>query len=88
MIKSSITLVTSGLLFSAVAFAAETDYSVCLEGKESAVCEAYIAGLKQSNPAPTELENDAKQNSFLSRALEQRAGERYRKPVKLANVTP
>ncbi|WP_434356762.1 hypothetical protein NF212_14325 [Parasalinivibrio latis] len=88
MKKSSITLVTSGLLFSAVAFAAETDYSACLEGKESAVCEAYMAGLKQSSPVSEELENAAKQNSFLSRALEQRAGERYRKPVKVANVTP
>lgn len=54
------------------------DYENCAQDSSTDVCQAYLAGLKQAKSALESTELVDQDSSYRSRALEQRAGERYR----------
>lgn len=78
------------LMLSSTVMASEDPYQHCFtESAESEVCQAYLTGMAKGlkvNDSSSELvllESEG-QSSFLSRALEQRVGERYRKTISSA----
>ncbi|MGF1725949.1 hypothetical protein [Photobacterium nomapromontoriensis] len=54
------------------------NYESCAQDSSTDVCQAYLAGLKQAKSALESTELVDQDSSYRSRALEQRAGERYR----------
>lgn len=84
--KKRLVLITSCLIAAMPALANES-YQHCLEGAESKVCKAYLAGLsEQAEPesleaTETHVVQSKAGHTFLDRALEQRAGERLRKSL-------
>ncbi|MCG7497579.1 hypothetical protein MHO82_11955 [Vibrio sp. Of7-15] len=75
------------LMFSITAMANDEQYQHCFtDTDESEICQAYLTGMAKgleinSSPAKLAQLEDEAQNNFLSRALEQRVGERYRKTI-------
>ena len=73
-------------LLSVVIFASSAhaghSYDSCSDNSNTELCQAYLAGFSRGKATVSEatvmIEQD---DSFRSRALEQRAGERYRKTV-------
>ena len=73
-------------LISVVIFASSVyaghDYDSCIDNSNTELCQAYLTGLSRGKAtivdAAVLIEQD---DSFRSRALEQRVGERYRKTV-------
>ena len=69
------------ILASSSAYAGH-DYDSCFDNSNTELCKAYLTGLSHGKAtvvdATVMIEQD---DSFRSRALEQRAGERYRKTV-------
>ncbi|MDO6704777.1 hypothetical protein [Photobacterium sp. 1_MG-2023] len=57
---------------------AATDFSHCQEQTQTELCQAYLAGYQQGQARIQPVEGEKAGNSFLTRALEQRAGERHR----------
>lgn len=81
------------LILSTTAMASDEPYQYCFtDTADSEVCQAYLTGmakgLEVNSPSSklAQLE-DENQNNFLSRALEQRVGERYRKTISSSEET-
>ncbi|UTM56779.1 hypothetical protein L4174_013300 [Photobacterium sp. CCB-ST2H9] len=70
-------VLTIGLMASGVM---AEDYSHCQQQSDSEICKAYQAGYKHGQASARTQQEEASGN-FVSRALEQRAGERYRHPL-------
>ncbi|MBE1277549.1 hypothetical protein [Enterovibrio baiacu] len=81
-------LIISGALLAIPALASE-DYSHCFDDNTTDVCQAFIAGMESGYLESSEtekavfVERSADKDSWFSRALEQRAGGRYRTPISL-----
>ncbi len=81
-------LIISGALLAIPVLASE-DYSHCFDDNTTDVCQAFIAGMEsgfvESNDTEKAVlaERSANKDSWFSRALEQRAGGRYRTPTSL-----
>ncbi|KDM90482.1 hypothetical protein [Photobacterium galatheae] len=56
------------------------DYSHCQQQSDNALCKAYLAGFQQGL-ASARTQQEEVSGNFVARALEQRAGERYRHPL-------
>lgn len=75
-------LTISAVLFAAPAFASEK-YAHCFEDSSTDVCKAFLAGLEITQPEEVEKTSlittpNVDKDSLLGRALEQRAGGRYK----------
>ena len=58
------------------------DYDSCIDNNNTELCKAYLTGLSHGKAIIAEDTVMSEQDdSFRSRALEQRVGERYRKTV-------
>jgi hypothetical protein len=68
------------VLASSSAFAG-SDYEGCIDSIQTEVCQAYLAGVSHGKENVDIAAVDEQTESFRSRALEQRVGERYRKTV-------
>ncbi|OLQ79926.1 hypothetical protein BIT28_01355 [Photobacterium proteolyticum] len=73
-------LLTVALLTSSAAIAAP-DYDSCINNSNTEVCQAYLAGLSHGKASVEDTAMIEQEETFRSRALEQRVGERYRKTV-------
>ncbi|KMV31144.1 hypothetical protein L4D00_05385 [Photobacterium swingsii] len=72
-------LLTAMVLASSTAMAVP-DYTNCTSSDETELCQAYLAGVSHGKAATTTVLTE-QDDSFRSRALEQRVGERYRKTL-------
>lgn len=72
------------VLASSSAFAG-SDYEGCIDNIQTDVCQAYFAGVSHGKENIEIATVDEQTDSFRSRALEQRVGERYRKTVQTEN---
>lgn len=68
------------MLASSAAFAA-ADYDSCINNSDTEVCQAYLAGLSHGKANVDTTAMVEQKDTFRSRALEHRVGERYRKTV-------
>ncbi len=73
-------LLTVAFLASSAAIAAP-DYDSCINNSNTEVCQAYLAGLSHGKASVEDTVMVESEETFRSRALEQRVGERYRKTV-------
>ncbi|RWX54170.1 hypothetical protein [Photobacterium chitinilyticum] len=73
-------LLTVAFLASSAAIAAP-DYDSCINNSNTEVCQAYLAGLSHGKASVEDTAMMGQEETFRSRALEQRVGERYRKTV-------
>ncbi|EAS42903.1 hypothetical protein C9J48_17210 [Photobacterium profundum] len=72
------------ILASSSAFAG-SDYDGCIDNIQTEICQAYFAGISHGKENVDIAEVGELEDSFRSRALEQRVGERYRKTVQTEN---
>ncbi|OAN14164.1 hypothetical protein A3K86_11295 [Photobacterium jeanii] len=70
----------TAMVFVSSAAVAVPDYTNCTADNETELCQAYLAGVSHGKATATTV-NAELDDSFRSRALEQRVGERYRKSV-------
>ncbi|MCW8330066.1 hypothetical protein MD588_14755 [Photobacterium sp. SDRW27] len=73
-------LLSVAILISSAAVAAP-DYDSCINNSNTEVCQAYLAGLSHGKASVDTTAMVEQKDTFRSRALEQRVGERYRKTV-------
>ncbi|MGF1685582.1 hypothetical protein L4C36_02685 [Photobacterium japonica] len=71
-------LLILSMMMSSLAVAAP-NYENCGQDSNSDICQAYFAGLNQAQPVLETASTVKQDDTFRSRALEQRVGERYRK---------
>ncbi|WP_261857427.1 hypothetical protein [Photobacterium sanguinicancri] len=70
----------TAMVFASSAAVAVPDYANCTTDSETELCQAYLAGVSHGKAATTTVMTE-QDDSFRSRALEQRVGERYRKTL-------
>lgn len=79
--RKRLVLIISGALLATPVLASDK-YSHCFEDNSTEVCKAFLAGLKslkQENEEKASLtQSEVEKDSLLGRALEQRAGGRYK----------
>ncbi|CZF79071.1 hypothetical protein RN22_11720 [Grimontia sp. AD028] len=80
--RKKLALIISGVLFATPALAAN-NYSHCFDDNSTEVCKAFLAGLETTQPEVVEKASltttpSVDKDTLLGRALEQRAGGRYK----------
>ncbi|MDX1303302.1 hypothetical protein [Photobacterium sp.] len=60
-----------------------SDYDACIDNSKTELCQAYLTGLSHGKAAVDSTAMVEQDDSYRSRALEQRVGERYRKTVQM-----